>query len=172
MAIQYVNLKAVKPEFSFIKDLYEGSFPLQERREWTSLLSLLNHSAMQLDLICEEDLPIGFIIWWKINDWLFIEHFAISPKIRGGGYGGSVMRHYLGMANGKMFLEVEPPFTIDAKRRIGFYEKLGLKLLDVNYQQPSYVEKGVNYPMLLMGTAGQKDFTALIAALKEQVYGC
>ncbi|MET3113717.1 ribosomal protein S18 acetylase RimI-like enzyme [Pedobacter sp. CG_S7] len=172
MAIQYVNLKAIKPVHSFIKDLYESTFPIQERREWTSLLSLLNHPAMQLDLICEEELPIGFIIWWKINDWLFIEHFAISPHIRGGGYGSTVMCYYMEKANGKIFLEVEPPFTIDAERRIAFYEKLGLSLLDVSYQQPSYVEKDVYYPMLLMGTTGKKDFTALVAALKEQVYCC
>lgn len=172
MAIQYINLKAIIPELSFIKDLYEGAFPIEERREWTSLLSLLNHPAMQLDLISEEERPIGFIIWWMIHDWLFIEHFAISSEIRGGGYGGSVMRHYLEMANGKMLLEVEPPFTIDAERRISFYEKLGLTLLDVSYEQPSYVEKGVYYPMLLMGTAEQKDFTPLIAALKAHVYCC
>ncbi|WP_432712437.1 GNAT family N-acetyltransferase [Pedobacter sp.] len=174
MAIQYVRLTdGSLPVFTFIKELYEGAFPWQERRDWPSLMALLKNPDMQLDLITAEQRPIGFLIWWNIQGWLFIEHFAIAAAERSAGYGAAVMRHYLGMANGKVLLEVEPPVTVDAQRRISFYEKLGLTVLDFPYEQPSYVDQEVYYPMFLMGKLPENEkqgFAEVIEAMKEKVY--
>ncbi len=40
-----------------------------------------------------------------------------------------------------MILEVEPPFTQEAQRRINFYERLGFHLNDFEYWQPPYEEE-------------------------------
>ncbi len=174
MALQYVKITDQSiPTFSFVKALYEAAFPIVERRDWKTLLSFLNHPDMQLDLIEEEKKPVGLIIWWEIGEWLFIEHFAIAANTRGGGYGSEVMRHYLEKAKGKMLLEVEPPLTADAQRRISFYERLGLTVIDTAYRQPSYIESGVDYPMFLMATVSEitvKEKAALFTLLKLKVY--
>jgi len=173
MAINYIKLTDESlPELSFIKKLYEEAFPLQERRDWASLLGLLNHQDMQVDLLAAEESPVGFIIWWEIQDWRFIEHFAISSEVRGKGYGAEVMRYYLDVFEGKMLLEVEPAITPDACRRISFYEKMGLSLIDVAYRQPCYIEENRSYPMHLMAKPSfvAQDFKKLIGEVKNKVY--
>ncbi|MEJ5963665.1 GNAT family N-acetyltransferase [Pedobacter immunditicola] len=173
ITIDYIKLTdGSLPELSFIKELYEEAFPVQERRDWSSLLGLLNHSDMQVDLLVAEGSPIGFIILWKIQDWRFIEHFAVSTKVRGKGYGAEVVRYYLGIFEGRLLLEVEPAITRDACRRIDFYKRLGLSLINVVYRQPSYIENDLSYPMHLMGTQSlvPYDFQELIAEIKNKVY--
>jgi len=173
MTIKYIKLtNGSLPAFSFIKELYEEAFPIQERRDWASLLGLLNHQDMQVDLLVAEESPVGFIIWWKIQDWRFVEHFAISSEVRGKGYGAEVMRYYLDVFEGKMLLEVEPAITLDNCRRISFYEKMGLSLIDVAYRQPSYIEKDLSYPMHLMAKPSfiAQDFKGLIGEIKNKVY--
>lgn len=127
---------------------------------------------MQVDLLVAEGSPVGFIIWWNIQDWRFIEHFAISSETRGKGYGAEVMRHYLEISEGKLLLEVEPAITPDAFRRISFYERMGFSLIDVAYRQPSYVEKDLSYPMHLMVETSfvAQDFQGLIGEIKNKVY--
>lgn len=181
MPIKYDNLKAQTGiAFTFVRELYESAFPIEERRDWSSLLALIykkpeinKEQEMQLDLISEDDEHLGFVIWWKIGDWMFVEHLAISEKARGKSYGARVMNHYLEISKNKLILEVEPPFSNDAKRRINFYERLGLKVLDFSYQQPSYREKEVYYPMLLMSTMGkdnEKHISELVLLLMHKVY--
>ena len=173
MAINYIKLTDESlPELSFIKELYEEAFPVEERRDWPSLLDLLNHQDMQVDLLADVGRPVGFIIWWKIQDWRFIEHFAISSPVRGKGYGAEVMHYYLEIFEGKLLLEVEPAVTRDAYRRISFYEKMGLSLIDIAYRQPSYIEKDLSYPMHLMTISSLRanDFHELTFEIKNKVY--
>ncbi len=174
MALQYLNLADESSStLSFVKALYESAFPIEERRAWKAVLLLLKDPDMQLDLILEDNTPIGFLTWWQVDDWLFIEHFAIADHIRGGGHGSAVMRRYLEMSKGKMLLEVEPPLTVDAERRIHFYNRLGLVVIPSEYRQPSYVEASVDYPMLLMATRfelTEAEKAVIIRAVKLKVY--
>lgn len=158
-ALSYLEIDDQEDEgLSFVKALYESAFPVQERREWTDLLSLIGREPeMRLEIVKDEEEPVAFVVWWQISDWMFIEHLAVSSTRRGKNYGSRIMDHYLALAQQRMLLEVEPPLTEEAQRRIRFYEKLGLNLLDYAYEQPSYNEKGVVYPMCLMST--QKDLT-------------
>lgn len=163
------------PYLSFVKALYESAFPVQERREWRGLLSLIAENCdMHLDLVTDGDQPVAFVIWWNIEGWMFIEHFAVSSTERGKNYGSRIMIHYIELAKNLMILEVEPPLTDDAQRRIRFYERLGLYLLDFKYEQPSYREKGVFYPLCLMSfnkdDGRDPKFKDLVEYMKSKVY--
>jgi ribosomal protein S18 acetylase RimI-like enzyme len=176
MALEFKTLKNKDlPELSFVRELYEKAFPSTERRDWEALSFLLDNPDMKLDLISQEAKPIGFIIWWEIDEWLFIEHFAIAPHTRGGGHGTAVMQYYLERAKGKMLLEVELPLTDEAQRRISFYERLGFVLISAVHRQPSYREPGVDYPMALMASVTdfvKKDMETVITQMKNKVYMC
>jgi GNAT superfamily N-acetyltransferase len=175
-ALNFLKITDRKDErLSFVKALYQSAFPVQERRKWPVLLSMISSGAeMQLDLVTDQEQPVAFAVWWEISDWLFIEHLAVSTAERGKNYGSRIMQHYLNAAQGNMLLEVEPPLSEEAQRRISFYERLGLHLLDYVYAQPSYREKGVVYPMRLMST--HKDlldmpvFNQLVEQIKTRVY--
>lgn len=175
-ALNFLKITDRKDErLSFVKALYQSAFPIQERREWPVLLSMISPGAeMQLDLVTDQEQPVAFVIWWKISDWLFIEHLAVSSAERGKNYGSRIMHHYLDAAQGNMLLEVEPPLSEEAQRRISFYERLGLHLLEYMYEQPSYRVKGVVYPMRLMSTckelSDRPTFDDLVEQIKAKVY--
>lgn len=175
-ALNFLKITDRKDDrLSFVKALYQSAFPVQERREWPVLLAMISPQAeMQIELVTDHGHPVAFVIWWQIADWLFIEHLAVSSAERGKNYGSRIMNHYLDAAKGNMLLEVEPPLSEEAQRRIFFYERLGLYLLDYIYEQPSYRERGVFYPMRLMSThkdmLAEPVFNPLVESIKSKVY--
>jgi ribosomal protein S18 acetylase RimI-like enzyme len=160
------------PALTSIKDLYHQAFPEQERREWASFTALLIDPRMHVDAILDAEQVLGFLIWWELNDWCFIEHFAISPRVRGAGYGSEVIKYYVEKLKGKVLLEVEPAGTPDADRRITFYERAGFQLVGISYRQPSYVEKGRSFPMCLLqtGAKSEAEIAKLIPEIHSTVY--
>ncbi|MBG6234558.1 ribosomal protein S18 acetylase RimI-like enzyme [Pedobacter sp. CAN_A7] len=160
------------PALALIKELYESAFPEQERRDWASFKALLTDPRMHVDAVLDAEQVLGFLIWWKLKDWCFIEHFAISKRVRGAGYGSEVVKYYVEKSRGKVLLEVEPPGTHDADRRITFYERAGFTLVNVEYRQPSYVEKGLSFPMYLLqtGAESEADIAKLIPEIHSTVY--
>lgn len=60
---------------------------------------------------------------WEIEDFLYIEHFAVKEEYRNGGYGGMLLDALLAEKKRPMVLEVELPEDALTRRRIGFYER-------------------------------------------------
>lgn len=161
------------PALTFIKKIYEDAFPAHERREWSRLLELIPlQDEMHLDLLHTDDGHIGLLIWWQIETAYYIEHFAIDAALRGKSYGAAVLNYYKDLLPGKIILEVEPPETTDAVRRISFYERLGYRVLDVDYRQPSYTDPDGSFSMLLMSNVPFQDGEGQILAeqIKNKVY--
>jgi len=74
---------------------------------------------------------------------------------------------------GTIILEVEPPKSIDASRRIHFYERLNFFVLPNFYMQPPYDKKSFLLPMLIMSNDyhfAHKHFEAIKGKLYEEVY--
>jgi ribosomal protein S18 acetylase RimI-like enzyme len=172
LAMEYLLIQDhTGPHLQFLQELYLSAFPVDERRDWEQLLDMIdNVPEMRLELITDEDKPIGFLISWIFSGYCYIEHFAVSRVNRGKKYGERVIKEL--MAKGKVLLEAEHPGSADAVRRIGFYERLGMHILPLNYNQPSYRETGKSYPMLLMGNIPEDDeeIPLIISQIKQQVY--
>jgi ribosomal protein S18 acetylase RimI-like enzyme len=150
------------------KNLYEEAFPEQERRPWNQQLSLVTSGKLQLLHIVREDAFAGFIFYWNLPAFSFIEHFAIHPGARGGGTGTQVMQLMEVQLNG-IVLEVEPPVTEQAIRRIKFYERLGYQTFAESYYQPPYYPYYAPLELRLM----QKGLPPAVAAfpdIKDQLY--
>ncbi|SHK91536.1 Acetyltransferase (GNAT) family protein [Chitinophaga jiangningensis] len=120
-----------------IRQLYESAFPLAERRPWPAQLKLLDAGKLRLLEIQRDKKYAGFIFYWSLPDFAFVEHFAIEPAARGGGAGTAVMEQ-MAAALKAIVLEVEPPDTEQAIRRINFYERLGYQTFLDYYEQPPY----------------------------------
>ena len=158
---------------AFISQLYLSTFPENERRDWNALLRLLPEPKMHLQLIEEQQTAIGYILWWQLKNWLYIEHLAISPEQRGKHYGQRVMKEMIEEAGGDIVLETELPVTDDAKRRIDFYNSLGLQTLPFNYSQPPYRKAEPPVPMQLMSIkpiASVQEFNAVATLIRNEVY--
>lgn len=154
--------------------LYEQAFPVEERRNLSAQQTLLNSGALRLALLEKDGLFAGFVFYWQLTDFAFIEHFAVSADQRGAGIGSGVMR-LMEQEYPCIVLEVEPPHTIDAQRRIRFYEGLGFTAYTFSYLQPPYQAGGQPLPMLLMQKGmppEEHTFSKISTEIYLEVYGC
>lgn len=139
----------------YVKQLYVSSFPPDERRGFDELLRLIQECPrLTFNLIVKGDVPVGFLICWKLDDFIFLEHFAVDHHLRGRGIGQEVIRTWLSTLALPVVLEVEMPVHADQRRRVEFYQRLGFELYNVEYWQPPYSSDKRPVKMLLMGHGG------------------
>ena len=176
-----INLKKKNKEillkdigaFNSLWNLMEESFPFNERKTCESYREQLFDPLFEIDLFYSGVEIAGFIGWWHVDDFRFVEHFAVSLAIRGRGVGSMVFSQFLYSAPSPVILEVEPPDTNDSSRRITFYRRLGFDVLPYDYYQPSYHQDGEPVKMIIM-TNGEHlmehDFIKIKNAIYTTVY--
>ncbi|MFI3296568.1 MAG: GNAT family N-acetyltransferase [bacterium] len=135
-------------KISKILDIYVDSFPEEERRPVPQWLDILKYNTnFTLYGVMIDGDAVGFLTAWEVMpEIIYIEHFAISSTMRGKSIGSEVMREFIAIKeNSTIILEVEEPTLALCdiekkirKSRIKFYEKLGFKLQNLDYFQPSY----------------------------------
>lgn len=169
------QIKTVNAEhYNFTEELLTTAFPKEERRELALQREYTDNNPLFFNnIILDKDIPVGFITYWKFEDYYYIEHFAIHPSQRNGGYGKKVLEHLHKTLNAPIVLEVELPNDEMSIRRIGFYERVNYKLWKNEYSQPPY-RKGDDYlPMHLMvygDLYSEKDFDRIKYNLYKEVY--
>lgn len=159
---------------SDFKQIYKASFPEDERREWTQLLELLGNAQFSLNEIYDQQKFLGFISIWNLNEFRFIEHFAIRDEEQKKGYGTQTIEQVLSMSSKPVILEVEEPFTNTARKRISFYERLNFSVNAGSYFQPPYSIKKNSVKMILMSypTIIYPEYSERIKArIHDRVYG-
>jgi Acetyltransferases len=173
--IQIETLTAITDCYlEFVEELYNSSFPPEERRNFDELLRLCqNESRQAFNLIVKGGSPAGFLITWNLDEFIFLEHFAVDHHLRGRGIGKESIRLWLSGQHLPVVLEVEPPVHADQKRRILFYEQLGFLLYEVEYWQPPYSPEK-NAVRLFLMSYGEidvvKKLDGITAKLKQFVY--
>ncbi len=155
-------------DFDAFYRLLERSFPDSERRGREGQLALFNDPAYRVDAVYNSDTLQGFFALWEFDSFLFIEHFAVDPSVRGGGIGSEMLRTLLISTRKPVVLEVEPPEEDMARRRIGFYRRGGFILTDHPYLQPPMEPGKPTLPLRLM-TSVPLSFEAL-EAIKNTLY--
>jgi ribosomal protein S18 acetylase RimI-like enzyme len=156
-----------------LKQIYEASFPEDERRDWKQLLELLNNTQFSLNEIYDQQKFLGFISIWNLNEFSFIEHFAIKGIYQGKGYGTQAIKQVLSMNSKPFILEVEEPFSENARKRIAFYERLNFTINDFNYFQPPYSVEKRSIKMLLLSYPTKiypEDFERIKDRIHDLVY--
>lgn len=105
----------------------------------------------------EKQRVVGLFSWWRLEAMVYGEHFAMSPAVRGKGIGAEVFRSVTENFSGEgvpFVFEVESPDPSNpiTLRRIGFYKRCGMHLLDHPYFQPKYHPSDTPVPMRLMSS--------------------
>ncbi|MCC8186359.1 MAG: GNAT family N-acetyltransferase [Bacteroides sp.] len=160
--------------YSFMEDLLVSSFPVEEYRELPVIREYTDHKKNFYNtVILDENDPVGFITYWDLNDFFYIEHFAIDPERRNGGYGRQVLELLRQTLNSPIVLEVELPTEEMARRRIAFYERHHFILWEDEYVQPPYRAGSKQIPMYIMvsGTLDPEKFPSVRSAIYQEVYG-
>lgn len=105
---------------------------------------------------------VGLFSWWRLEAMVYGEHFAMSPAVRGKGIGAEVFRSVTENFSGEgipFVFEVESPDLSNPMtlRRIGFYKRCGMHLIDHPYFQPRYHAEDTPVPMRLMSSVSTID---------------
>lgn len=153
MILRKVSLEN-KSDLEFVEKLYIESFPANERRSVLKMHHLIESKEIFDVFVLVDrhtDSRVGFITLWRFDYFIYLEHFAISPDQRNGGYGAKSMKTLIDDVKLPLLAEIELPSASDfALRRLGFYKKMGFRLWDIPYEQPPYEDGYSPIPMLLM----------------------
>lgn len=131
-------------------ELYEEAFPPEERRSLLDQQRILKNDNYYFDVFIDGEQFVGFILWWNIGACRYVDHFATSKQLRNKGFGRFILNSFLEENNTPVLLEVELPTSQINKRRIKFYERIGLILNPHYYKVPSSEENQPPLQLLLM----------------------
>lgn len=79
----------------------------------------------------DEGVFIGFVGSWKIGDYFYIEHLAISPNLRGKGYGQKVLSGFCEQVS-RVILEIDPVIDEISEKRLRFTTIAALSKMNIN----------------------------------------
>lgn len=153
--------------------LYIESFPPEERRPWSNILHLAdNDPRFTFHVISHDGIPAGLITIWNLGLARYVEHFAISPSMRGRGIGREAISKVITASGAPVVLEVEPASSGElARRRISFYTRAGLTAHHTfSYIQPPYAPGLPEVPLTLM-TSAPLPLLRLSSILHKEIYG-
>lgn len=151
--------------------LYEASFPKEERRDIEEQNRVLKNESYFFDLILDGDTFCGIALYWEFRELIFLEHFAIMPKMRCMGLGSKVL-DLLKEKNKTVMLEIEPPVDELTERRYGFYKRCGFVMNPYHHIQAKFraddedlVLKILSYPESL----SEKVYTDFYEYMKREI---
>lgn len=160
--------------YQFMEDLLTTAFPPEEYRELNELRRYTDHANhFYNNIIFDDDTPVGLITYWDFDRFYYVEHFAIDPTLRNGGYGKKTLEFLCNQLTLPIVLEVEMPIEEMAKRRINFYQRQGFTLWENEYKQPPYKAGDDFLPMYLMVRGDlqcEQDFEAIKNRIYKEVY--
>ena len=163
--------------FSEIFDILEYSFPENERRDFDAQLEKSKCPEFRTMTLSENGKLRGFLNFWELSDFVYLEHFAVAKELRGKGLGSELIRQLCAICTGKtIVLEAEPPELNEfSSRRIEFYRRLGFHTNPFPYKQPPYRAGGEPVELVIMSgplPLSEGDFKEKISEIYRKVYDC
>lgn len=164
--------------YPFAENLLHTAFPANERRDDAQQHEYTDHKKEFTAYALTDGLePIGLITCWHFSsggnpgspDFVYVEHLAVNPNQRNGGYGAEILRSLKAQYQGIIVLEVELPQDELSRRRICFYERSGFARCHLPYQQPPYRSGDAPLPMYLM-FYGTEDLSPFFNAIRNTIH--
>lgn len=116
--------------------LMREAFPAEERRMDEEYRRLFKHQNVQILCAREEERLNGFLLFWVLEHFVFVENFAVLPAARGLGLGSAMLQQLKSHYDLPLILEVEPPEDELTRRRVAFYQRNGYHLNGYEYYLP------------------------------------
>lgn len=129
-------------------EIYEGAFPRKERRSVEQTLKALEDPCFHADGVWCDGALAALFFYWDFEGEYYGEFLAVDPELRNRRLGERILGNYL--AAHRMILEIEPPEEEMARRRKGFYERLGFVENPYHYIHPSFSKPFEPHRLVLM----------------------
>lgn len=169
-----LNKISESQQLESIRELFLSAFPAKERREFEDFrLQLAFNDCQVYQIFTERGKLAGFCVLWEFPFFVFLEHFAIEPGMRGLGIGEKTLAEIKVSFQKTIILETELPVDEMSSRRVNFYERNGFHKLNRTYFQPSYGRGKPEIELKLMSTnvdlpVEELDF--YIQSIRKKVY--
>ena len=163
--------------YVFVERLWQAAFPETERRDREAQRANTDSNPVFHCVLAEneDDVPVGFLTYWDFGTFCYVEHFATDPAMRNHGYGGQILQGGVGRVGGPLGVGGGKAEDEMSHRRVGFYERNGLRLWqETPYIQPAYRVGGESLPMRLMTTPDlqqERNAERVICTIHRYVYG-
>ena len=157
-------------DFDKMFGIMEKSFPPDEHRPKNEQKKLFEDSRYKVYCVGKVK---AFMAVWEFENFVFLEHFAVSPEYRNEGLGSRMLGALREKYNKKICLEVEPPENKIASGRIGFYERNGFYLNTYPYIQPPISKGKTPIPLMVMTSGApvdKQEFEEIKDILYKEVY--
>ncbi len=155
-------------DFDGIYKILSNSFPRDEIRPYEYQKKLLDNDIYKVYGMVDGEKLKAIAAVYELDDFLFLEHLAVSAEYRNMGIGAVMLSELCGIGK-TVCLEVELPNTDIAKRRIGFYERNGFYYNDYRYIQPALAEGQEPMELRIM-TFGREFSNTEFLELRELIY--
>ena len=133
----FKNLNSEK--FNLIYDDMTEQFPPEELKSYTRFCELIDGGDYFVQSVIDGALTIGYVIFTKVNNSLWLDYVAVLKEFHSKGYGSKILNALKDEYQKGIYLEVEKPDESrpNTLRRIKFYTNLGAQKLDYDYFYPS-----------------------------------
>lgn len=132
-------------------ELYKVSFPDHKQRENDIQTSIMGNEAYHFNLIYDNDIWVGMILWWETAEFIYVEHFCILPEMRGKRYGQKALA-LLDEEGKTIILEIDPPIDEVSIHRKTFYERSGYQANRFAHVHPPYKTGFKGHSLVVMSS--------------------
>ena len=132
--------------------LYEASFPACERWNGDDYDRAFADPLFEAAAIRFDGAFAGLLFHWKGDGFHYVEHLAVSPRLRGQGMGSRALAAFC--EGRRVILEIDPPEDERSVRRLHFYERLGFVANPHEYIHPSFRRPFQPHRLILMSRPG------------------
>lgn len=170
--MNFVRIVSAKDRFAYeVIELYLETFPLNQRHNRDEFIHLLeNEPRFFCNAVLMNDSLVGFCNYWDLNNFIFTEHIAVEPPMRGHKLGEKMIHLIRDFTSKPLILEVEKEGQDEwSSRRVGFYKRLGFEILSDEYEQPPYRQEEPFLPLYLMSDQLDK-VEKKIDEIKKTIY--
>jgi len=116
--------------------IYEDSFPQEEKRTLKEQLKLFNKKSFTMLCYVEDEIVLAILFYWQIQRYTYLEHFAVNSTQRGRSYGSKILQEFIDN-NQNIILEIEPIIDEITKKRLDFYERFDFRVnTHIHFQVP------------------------------------
>lgn len=175
--MEILRIKSVKEDYADeLLDLYLDIFPETQRHVREDFEALLEKEDIFFaNVVLMNGSVIGFFNYWNLDEFVYLEHLAVEPPMRGHKLGEKLVDLLKkSIVDKPIILEVERAEDSEfGERRIEFYRRLGFELLPFDYKQPPYRPDGDWISLHLMSNnlaLASDRFDEFVSILYSRVY--
>lgn len=148
--MQFIRINSKDDKyFNDTMKIYQTSFPIFEQRIIKDQIEALENKNYYSTIICENDRLIGLLFYWKYDNYVYIEHLAISLSLRGKKYGSKILKTFC-ENNKNIILEIDNPIDEISRKRLKFYSEIGFKLQEFDHIHPPYRKEYNGHKLKIM----------------------